>query len=312
MDKYLAYVDLLGFTTMIEKDFGRSKALLEDYYTIVYAVLEGTDAISGNLSSDCLLIYSDDYPILIDSLAKIYRECFYYNAASPEFYLLPRGALSRGFMEIGARDTSIKLTRDFMIGTALVHSSKLEQQIKGSRLLFAVNTSESSFLNESEAGIRAMIYENCAFKFWDQFSYYDILWPLDMSKNIQQQKCDVRELLEIALSLLQSNSSNLATLNHYTHTVRLCLLSYSMVHINAVELYAMVIDDFSEDHYWLVWLTVLEILATPSLQQHLIPVGLIKKLRSLCLNPGWVDVIGELQRPGKNYIRMRILDFLNP
>ena len=217
-------------------------------------------------------------------------------------------------MEIGERDTSIKLTRDFMIGTALVHSSKLEQQIKGNRLLFAINATDSAVLDESTdyMGLTGRIYENCAFKFWEHYSYYDILWPLDRLKDIQGQKQDVRKLLEIALNLLQRNSGNLATLDHYTNTVRLCLLSYSRVHPNAVDLYSMIIDDFGEDRYWLLWLTVLEIFATPSPEPHLIPAGLIKTLRSLCLNPGWAVVIGELQKPGKNHIRTRILDILNP
>lgn len=311
MDKYLAYIDLLGFTAMIEKDFSRSRDILNDYYAIVYGVLKNIDEVSGNLSSDCLLIYSDDYPILINSLAQIYRECFYYSASSPDFYLLPRGAVSRGYMEIGERDTSTKLTRDFMIGIALVHSSKLEQQIKGSRLLFAINTADSSLFDGANNDLNCRIYENCAFKFWDHYSYHDILWPLDVSKNIHHQKEDTRKLLEIALNQLQNNSRNLAALDHYINTVRVCLLSYSMVHANAVGLYAMVIDDFSEDGYWLIWLTVLEILATPASQQYLIPAGLINKLRSLCLNPGWAAIISELQKPGKNYLRLRILDIIN-
>jgi len=308
MNKILAFVDLLGFTRMIEKDYEKSKQLLTYFYQLVFSVLEGQEGIKGNMSSDCLLIYSDEYPDLINSLSKIYRICFKYNgqiSVNPDFYLLPRGAISIGYMEIGDRDTSLHLTKDFMIGPALVHSSKLEQLIKGSRLLIAVNNEDVAQVAglRKNKNIASPLYDNCTFKFWENYSYVDTLWFLDLSKSESDQEAEVLELIDIAVELLLVNQDNKNVIEHYINTLRIGLLSYSKFLLPEKDpIIKRMLDEFHDDRYWLIWLTIIEVLPeiTISLENYL-----LKFFKSACLRPGWMQVIEEINKPEKEYLKKR-------
>jgi hypothetical protein len=314
MNKILAFIDLLGFTKMIEKDHVKAKALLNDFYKIVYDALENNEAIKGNISSDCVMIYSDHYSELLNCVTHIYRLCFKFNKNNndPDFYLLPRGGVSIGYMDIGDRDTSLHLTKDFMIGPALVHSSKLEQQIKGSRLLVAVNIADDDQLNELKLNpkLTSPLYENCTFKFWDNYSYFDALWFLDLSKNEADQKAQVLELLDIAFFLLNVNANKPKIVDHYINTLRIGILSYSKfiqpINDPVIE---YVLAKFYDDSYWLLWLTIIEI-TMKSEHEISLDESICIFYKNAVLSNGWTHIIEEINKTGKEYLKKNCNDFL--
>jgi len=70
-----------------------------------------------------------------------------------DFFLLLRGAVSEGFVQLEDRITSPNFNKNFIISPALVHSAKLESLVKGSRLLVAVNN-DSEEENKNTSGTR--------------------------------------------------------------------------------------------------------------------------------------------------------------
>ncbi|MBF4494510.1 hypothetical protein IR010_18345 [Flavobacterium sp. MR2016-29] len=316
MDTMLAYIDLLGFTKMIEKDHQKAEELLLRFYDVAFCSINNDDRLRGNISSDCLLIYSTHYPALINCLTAIYRECFLINDSltNPDFYLLPRGAISVGTMTIGERDTSVSITKDFMIGKALIHSSKLEPLIKGSRLLIAIATADEAqvenLLNSNE--ICSVLYQNCTFKFWPDYSYVDALWFLDLKKQPEEQKAEVLQLLQIAVNLAKNNGKNLKILEHYNNTLRVGLLSYArFVNDGNDPVLKTIIKEFRAGNYWLIWLTVIEIAIGLRIERNDADWSLILAFyKMVSLEKSWVNVIEEINKPEKAYLKKAIRLFI--
>ncbi|OIV41996.1 hypothetical protein [Flavobacterium johnsoniae] len=316
MEKILAYIDLLGFTKMIEKEHQKAEELLLQFYDIAFGIINDDNRLKGNISSDCLLVYSDNYSVLINCLAEIYRVCFLYNdtISDADFYLLPRGAVSVGKMTIGERDTSVTITKDFMIGKALVHSSKLEPQIKGSRLLIAVNAQDekqmTALLQNKE--INSVLYQNCTFKFWPGYQYVDALWFLDLDKTPEEQKKEVLKLLNIAIQLTKMNSKNSKIAEHYINTLRIGLLSYSkFVESGNDMVLQAVIKEFKNGKYWFLWLTVIEIAINCKNENKNGDWSYIQDFyKKVSLEKSWIYVIEEINKPEKLYLKKALKTFL--
>lgn len=317
MKMILAYVDLLGFTKMIEKDQKKAEEILLQFYDIAFRIINNNNNLKGNISSDCLLVYSENYPALINSLTAIYRDCFLWNATLTDssFYLLPRGAVSVGNMTIGDRDTSLAITKDFMIGKALVHSSKLEPLIKGCRLMVAVNTEEPQEINSllQNTEICSLLYQNCTFKFWKGFKYVDALWFLDLSKKPQDQKKEVLALLQIAITLTKNNSKDPKVAEHYINTVRIGLFSFApFIENDEDELLKSVITDFKSGQYWLIWLTIIEIaLYIHGDKKHSDSSFIYSFYKKICLEKNWIYVLEEINKPEKMYLKKALQKFIN-
>ncbi|WKL48742.1 hypothetical protein Q1W71_02930 [Flavobacterium pectinovorum] len=316
METILAYIDLLGFTKMIEKDHQKAEELLLRFYDIAFESINDDKRLKGNISSDCLLVYSTKYSVLINCLASIYRQCFLQNETLPDpnFYLLPRGAVSVGAMTIGERDTSVSITKDFMIGKALVHSSKLEPQIKGSRLLIAVNSNDENQVSEllQNKEINSVLYQNCTFKFWPGYSYVDALWFLDLNKTPEEQKKEVLQLLQIALKLTKNNSKNAKIAEHYINTLRIGLLSYSRFIENGNDpVLKTIITEFKNGQYWFLWLTVIEISLNRKTENPDADWSYILAFyKKASLEKSWVHVIEEINKPEKAYLKKAFKLFL--
>lgn len=316
MEKILAYIDLLGFTKMIEKDYQKAEELLLQFYDIAFRIIKDDERLKGNISSDCLLVYSEDYSALINALAEIYRECFLFNDTftNADFYLLPRGAVSVGAMTIGERDTSLAITKDFMIGKALVHSSKLEPQIKGSRLLIAVNAEDkeqkTALLENKE--IRSALYQNCTFKFWPGYHYVDALWFLDLDKSLEDQKKEVLQLLNIAIKLTKNNSRNAKIAEHYINTLRIGLLSYAKFAQSGNDrVLQTIMKDFRNEKYWFLWLTVFEIAMNRKAEDINTDWSLVLDFyKKVSLEKSWMYVIDEINKPEKLYLKKALKSFL--
>lgn len=80
MNKILAFIDLLGFSQMVEKDHVKANEILNDFYNISFKVIKKDLSVDGSLFSDSLLAHSENYSALINCITEIYRECLKKNA----------------------------------------------------------------------------------------------------------------------------------------------------------------------------------------------------------------------------------------
>src|SRR5258706_8704964 len=124
MDRILAFVDLLGFSKMVESNYGEARTVLNDFYNICFSVIKRDATVNGSLFSDSLLAHSSNNASLVNCITEIYRKCLAKNehyTNTDKFFLLPRGAISIGYVNIEERQTSPNLTKDFIVSPALVH-----------------------------------------------------------------------------------------------------------------------------------------------------------------------------------------------
>jgi hypothetical protein len=319
LEKALAFIDLLGFSQMVSEDYMRATEVLDDFYNIAYEVLKCEPTIEGTLFSDCLIAYSVDKSLLLNKISEIYRQCLrknetYDKTKLHKFFLLPRGGISAGVVNIEERMEAPNLRKGFIVSPALVHSAKLEQTIKGSRLLVAVNQKNSEDVDFNwNDNIEAILYEDNGYQFLDKYTYKDTLWFANLSKQPDDQKREINELLEIAIDLAKTNALNEKALPQHIGTLRIGILSFSRFFeaTASCNLLTRLINEFSEDKYWLVWVTVFEMImqspdnwAVPSRQD------LIAFYRKICLSNGWGNVLDYLNNPSGVYAKQLILQFI--
>ncbi|MCF8448151.1 MAG: hypothetical protein K9H61_14260 [Bacteroidia bacterium] len=318
MNKILAFIDLLGFSKMVETDYNKAREILNDFYNISFRIIKRDKKVQGSLFSDSLLAYSDDYPALINCITEIYRECLKKNATynkGTDFFLLPRGAVSVGYLNIEERHTSPNLTKDFIISPALVHSAKLETTIKGSRLLIAVKSDDEQQVREINwnAKIKSILYDNSSFEFWKGYTYKDALWFLDLSKSDKDQKVEVIKLIDIAIKLVKDNAKKEKVIDQHINTLRIGLLSYTkFLGKENDEVLKKIIREFKADQYWLLWLTVIEIIMNSQEQwKYAALSSIVDFYKKSSLKPGWIKVLEEINKPGQQYLRNSFELFLD-
>lgn len=319
MEKALAFIDLLGFSQMVSKDYDRATKVLDHFYNIAYDVIKSEPTIEGTLFSDSLVAYSTDRSLLLNKISEIYRQCLrknktYAKKNLDKFFLLPRGGISVGVVNIQERMEAPNLRKGFIVSPALVHSAKLEQTIKGSRLLVAVNRNNNEEIDFAWNGnVEAVLYEDNGYKFWDMYTYKDALWFANLSKQPADQKREINELLEIAIDLVKANALNENALSQHIGTLRIGLLSFSRFFdaTASCDLLTRLIDEFSEDKYWLVWVTIFE-MAMQSRDNWAVPArqDLIAFYRQICLSNGWKNVLDYLNNPTGEYAKQLIFQFI--
>lgn len=318
MNKILAFIDLLGFSKMVETDYDKVREILNDFYNISFRIIKRDKKVKGSLFSDSLLAYSDNYPALINCVTEIYRECLKKNASynyGNDFFLLPRGAISVGYLNIEDRQTSPNLTKDFIISPALVHSAKLEGKIKGSRLLIAVKSDDENQVRNIEWNnqVKSVLYDNSSFEFWKGYIYKDALWFLDLKKEGDKQKVELIKLIEIAIQLVKDNAKKKGIIDQHINTLRIGLLSYTkFLGRENDEVLKKIIREFEADQYWLLWLTVIEIIMNSQTEWKYTAVShIINFYKKSSLKIGWIKVLEEINKPGQEYLKKSFELFLN-
>ncbi len=312
-EQSLAFVDLLGFSNMVDFNADTARIILNDFYNICYDVIQENDAVKGHLFSDSLIVYSTDKKSLVDCVALIYRKCLQKNneyGNLRNFFILPRGAISSGIINIENRTERPNLRKNFIISPALVHSAKLEALIKGSRLLIA----ESNNNDETSNILEYARYEDPVLEYMQNYSYKDILWyAKDSSENITE----IETLIDISIKLIEQNNASNKILIHHLWTLRIGLLSYSK-YLNTDDTVdntlINIIERFDDDKYWLLWLTIFEIVSDDNLVVHFANDETIKSFYKSCsLKKNWSKVIEELNRPQQSAAKakfQRLIDEL--
>ena len=313
----LAFIDLLGFSQMVGKNPDRSKIILNDFYNITFRIIKGRDEVQGNLFSDSLLAYSNNPAELVNVIAGIYRECLKknndYDFDLSKYFLLPRGGISYGMVDIQNRMEAPNLTKNFIISPALVHSAKMESRIKGARLLIADPENNNEQMFNWNTDVKSILYENSTFTFWSNYKYFDALWFLDLNKEYEDQKSEVTELINIAIKLAKSNSNNKSAIEHHIQTLRIGLLSYcKFLTPNSNPLLERIISEFEDDKYWLIWLTLFEVLMqSPDNWAFPAKSEVINFYKNISLKSSWANVIKEINRPQNEYQKYLLNRFID-
>ncbi|MFC1737973.1 hypothetical protein ACFL1G_02860 [Planctomycetota bacterium] len=315
--KCLAVIDLLGFSNMVKKDHGIARDVLSDFYNIAFKTIKPKTALKGHLFSDTLMVYSNDNAILVNGLCEIYRECLkkskdYLN--KQDFFLLPRGGVSIGIVNIENRMEAPNLKKDFIVSPALVHSSEMEKNIKGSRLLIAVKAVSTEEMSITwNASIRTILYEQ-SFCFWEKYQYQDALWFADLSKESTERKKETGSLIDIVIEFVKEYSKKPLILQHYADTLRIGLLSYS--HLFEATMSSNLIDslvtEFAEDRYWKIWLAIFEMaMQSPDSWAISGTRSFVDFYRKICLSKGWVKLLNEINKPSNSFLKSKIENFIN-
>jgi hypothetical protein len=319
MEKALAFIDLLGFSSMVTKDHQRARRILSDFYNLVYNIVLDKDEIKGFLFSDSYLAFSDNKALLINTVCEIYRQCLKQNKNNEDllthgFFLLPRGAISIGIIEIQDRLELPNLQKNFMVSPALVHSAKLEGSISGSRLFIAVKSGEQEEEILWNHDIKTILYESNTFTFWENYKYADALWFLDLNKNEIDQKIEVESLIHLAIELVLRNSTTKAVLNQYINTLRIGILSYSKFltpNLNDPIIDRLIME-FRNEKYWLIWLSIIELFMN-SLDSWIVSGHDQLKLffKEVSLTKGWSNILMEINKPNQAYLKGQFVQFLD-
>jgi len=179
MEQAVALIDLLGFSEMVKADPTSAARVLDDFYKICFNEIRSVPFIKGHLFSDSLLCYGDDKAALLNCMASIYRKCLSKNEnhqMGSKCFLLPRGGVSIGILNIEERTELPNLTKNFIVSPALVHSADMERQISGSRLLVAIRNDYAQqkeiLWNEQ---VKTILYMDETYSFWEKYLYSDAL-----------------------------------------------------------------------------------------------------------------------------------------
>ncbi len=302
---------------MVGKNPNRSKIILNDFYNITFRIIKGKDEVQGNLFSDSLLAYSNNPAELVNVIAGIYRECLKknndYDFDLSKYFLLPRGGISYGMVDIQKRMEAPNLTKNFIISPALVHSAKMESKIKGARLLIADPKNNNEQIFNWNRDVKSILYENSTFTFWSNYRYFDALWFLDLNKEYEDQKSEVAELIKIAIKLAKSNSNNKSAIEHHIQTLRIGLLSYcKFLTPNSNPLLERIISEFEDDKYWLIWLTLFEVLMqSPDNWAFPAKAEVISFYKKVSLKSSWANVIKEINKPHNEYQKYLLNRFID-
>lgn len=306
MEKILAFIDLLGFSQMVNQDENKARRILNDFYNIAFSEIINLPNVNGHLFSDSLLAYSESKEDLINCIAAIYQKCLRKNRDYTElskFFLLPRGAMSVGIVNVEERYTVSNMTKDFIVSPALVHSAKLESKIKGSRLLVAVkNDNEQQMQLDWNQNIRYPLYQDDAFTFLDNYKYKDVLWFSSFDDG-RAERDFLIDLIDVAIKLIKANARNEKVILQHIWTLRIGLLSYSKyLGFESDIIIDRILREFKADQYWLIWMTLIEMIVSDTLEwKYAANKRIIDWYKKTSLKPGWSQLILEINKPGEQY-----------
>jgi len=128
---------------------------------------------------------------------------------------------------------------------------------------------------------------------------------LDLSKNHDEQKTEVTELIDISIKLAIANSQNKKIIEQHLQTLRIGLLSFSrFLTPNSNPILSRIITEFEDDKYWLIWLTVFEmIMQSPDSWAFPCKSEIIDFYKTVSLKSAWSDVIKEINKPRNKYLK---------
>jgi len=311
--KAVAYVDLLGFSNMVTESREEAKKVLNHFYDVCECVIGAEPDVTGFLQSDSLLAYCDSKPLMLKVISKLYRECFRKSQQYTNrdiFFLVPRGAIGVGLIEVRDRCKLPNLTEGFVVGPALVHSVRMEKKVNGGRLLLAVKTDGGAGSRQEtellwSPDVQGMIYWDSPVELWGGYRYMDVLWFSDPSKPGAEQKTEIEELIPVAKDLVKHNTQNKEHLQKHCETLRFALLSYSRFFEASLrsDLFADLLREYEREYeheeFWPIWLGMTEMaLFSPDGEWALSSnEDFVRFYKKISLSRGWARVLREINKP---------------
>lgn len=141
----------------------------------------------------------------------------------------------------------------------------------------------------------------------------DTLWFLDLTKDYNTQKAEVIQLIKIAAKLTKENSNEASVLDQHTNTLRIGLLSYTkFLGRENDEIINLIISDFQDDKYWLIWMTLIEMIMNSTYEwKYAAMRSVITFYQKTSLTEGWIHVLKEINNPKNSYIKASFTKFLD-
>ena len=152
------------------------------------------------------------------------------------------------------------------------------------------------------ANIRYGLYEDDNFTFLPNYKYKDVLWFSSFHEG-RRQKERLITLIDIAIRLVKENARNERVLLQHIWTLRIGLLSYSK-YLGQEDDFVInrIIKEFKADQYWLIWMTLIEMIVTDSHEwKYAVSKKIVAFYKRTSLKKGWANLIDELNKPGEQY-----------
>lgn len=312
INQTVGYIDLLGFSELTLRSTIVAREVLSDFYNIANSLSSQYQIRGVVLFSDSLIVQGDTVDSVINYMSACYRNCFLMNRQYIDEqdgkHLLCRGGITNGEYFTETRNASQNVGKHFFISPAIVHDAQIEKKIKGSRLIIGCNDGEiQDFL--WNRNLESIVYRNVDFKLFRGYTYHDVLWPIDRTKNHEDQETEVRETIDVARIHLENASKN--EKSHYISTFRIALLSYAkFVEIATVprSFIHSLLDYFSDKpEYWEIWLALIEIICSSSENfAYLTQNEFIEFYKYISLTPEWGLALKKLSLPSNAWLREHI------
>lgn len=311
----VVFIDLLGFSNLLDKDEELATKVLNDFYNIVYKLCENYEDIHFKLFSDSLIANSRSVSKIMKFSTALYRECLKKTAMefkhNNKYLLLPRGAIAYGSFYTERRRDRKNLEKHFIISKALSHAVNAEKKGKGARLLVYYDI-------ENELNV---IYDSidskCIYSELEDsvgsIKYSDILWPIggDESKN---QVATSKEMLLYAIELFINNRES-KNRDQYIGTLRIALLSHFKFIASRFDFEPAVdkLFSFTEDTDSDLWCVLLEALMLSSDSQWLHKKNPVvnKWYCTILLSKKFHHVQDFLKKTNNDFIYKRYVKFHN-
>ena len=231
--RVVAYSDLLGFSELVVSNPNVAKELLSHFYNIAQDTKQQDRhrELELFLFSDFLFVQGDRVELVVNFMCELYRRALHYSdtAQSP---MLIRGGVARGGVVTQNRREAPQVTKNFIVSPALAHAVKMEQLVKGQRLLITAKEREEieHFWNHN---IHSVCYDQPSIKpseLFKKYRYQDLLWARDTSLSRADARRATMGNIRTAERLFRANYNLPKSKSiHYAETLRICLLSYSEV-----------------------------------------------------------------------------------
>jgi hypothetical protein len=150
-NRYVAFVDILGFKAMLESDPGSAKVSLGNFIDLMYEIWRKHNCVQSKLHclivSDCAVIHTEDEDVnsleaLLNLLVDIFKTAIFERG----LFLL-RAAICKGSFEELAVDNTDGRTENFeshlFLGQAYVDAFALEGAFKGAQIAFSGDVRKS-------------------------------------------------------------------------------------------------------------------------------------------------------------------------
>ena len=133
-----------------------------------------------------------------------------------------------------------------------------------------------------------------------------------LRKNNLERKAEIVNLINIAIKLLQQNSSNINAIEQHANTLRIGILSYTEFIQSNDPLLEQVIDEFRDSKYWLIWLTIFEAIAKKDEDTSVINQNpkIVRFYKEITLEKSWAKVIDFINNDKNIYIKELLNRFL--